>query len=234
MTPEVRVPPLRWGLPLAQLFVCAVLLWPLRPMLVSQVQSSLKAYGVVRDTVDRGIGAPRRLIPFDLSNPELRRRIKRMELREWTVATLDLPGGLPDFLYAVVSPAHAEWTPKGMLMWTWRDLSWPVAGMFCWWLAGRGIEALLYARQKIIRPRIGWWEALLSLPVLAFGGTMAVLPCVEQSTREGSPWFLLVVFGIMWFALGTSTVAAWIVQWRLRRRLASGTIEEATTLASGS
>jgi len=34
-------------------------------------------------------------------------------------------------------------------MWAWRDLSWPIVGIFFWWLAGRSIEALLFSRHKI-------------------------------------------------------------------------------------
>jgi hypothetical protein len=175
------------------------------------------------------------VIPFDLSDTEVQRRIKRTQAREWFVATLNMPGGLPDLVYAMVSPAHSEWTPEGMFMWTWRDLSWPIVGIFFWWLAGRSIEALLFARRKILRPRIGWWEILLSIPVLAYGGMWAVMMSVDQSSRAEFPrWTLFVVFGGMWLMLGSCTMAASIVQWRLRKRYASGAGGRAADLVGGS
>jgi len=48
-----------------------------------------------------------RLRPFnlDLSDPDVQRRIKIVEAREWAVAALNMPGGLPDMTYAILSPA---------------------------------------------------------------------------------------------------------------------------------
>jgi|SRR5205809_5131475 len=183
MRPETRVPPLRWIFPLAQLFLCAVILWPMRPMLVGQIRASLRAYGISHDAAARNPVTPR-LPPFDLADPDVQRRIKTSEAREWAVAALNLPGGLPDWTYAILSPAHSEWTPKGMFTWTWRDLSWPIIGIFFWWLAGRSIEGLLFSRHKILLPKIRWWEVVVSLPVLAFGAIWAVGLCIDQSARR--------------------------------------------------
>lgn len=159
-------------------------------------------------------------LDIDLSNPELRRRIKILETKEWAVAIFNLPGALPNLGYAIVSPAHAEWIPRGMFMWTWRDLSWPIIGIFFWWLAGRSIEALLISRHKIPLPKIKWWEVLVSLPVLAFGAICAVGVSIDQSSHAELPfWKLLLIFGSIWFVLGACTPAAFVVQWRLRKRL---------------
>jgi len=234
MRPETRVPPLRWIFPLAQLFLCAVILWPMRPMLVGQIRASLREYGISHDTGARNPVTPK-FRSFDLSDPDVQRRIKISEAREWAVAALNLPGGLPDLTYAILSREHSEWTPRGMFMWTWRDLSWPIIGIFFWWLAGRSIEALLFSRHNIPLPKISWWEVAVSLPALAFGAIWAVGPCVSQSARTEFPfWMLLVVFGSMWLVLGASTSLAYFVQWRLRRRLASSTVEQARMLTSTS
>ncbi len=234
MRAETRVPPLRWIFPLAQLFLCAVILWPMRPMLVGQIRASLREYGISHDTAARNSVTPR-LRPFDLSDPDVQRRIKISEAREWAVAALNLPGGLPDLTYAVLSPAHSEWTPRGMFMWTWRDLSWPIIGIFFWWLAGRSLEGLLFSRHKILLPKIRWWEVVVSLPALAFGAIWAVGLCIDQSARTEFPlWMLLAVFGSMWVVLGASTSLAYFVQWRLRKRLASSTVEQARMLTSTS
>ena len=234
MRAETRVPPLRWIFPLAQLFLCAVILWPMRPMLVGQIRASLREYGISHDTAARNSVTPR-LRPFDLSDPDVQRRIKSSEAREWAVAALNLPGGLPDLTYAVLSPAHSEWTPRGMFMWTWRDLSWPIIGIFFWWLAGRSLEGLLFSRHKILLPKIRWWEVVVSLPAVAFGAIWAVGLCIDQSARTEFPlWMLLAVFGSMWVVLGASTSLAYFVQWRLRKRLASSTVEQARMLTSTS
>jgi len=230
MAPETRVPPFRWIFPLAQLFLCGVILWPTRPMLVGQIRASMREYGVTHDTAARNLVAPR-LIPFDLSDLEVQRRIKVSEARELTVATLNLPGGLPDIAYAILSPAHSGWIPRGVLMWTWRDLSWPIIGIFFWWLAGRSIEALLFSRHKILHPRIRLWEFVVSLPVVAFGAVWPVCLGFDRNARKEFPlWMMLAVFGGMWVALGASTSLAYFVQWRLRRRVPSGTVEGAQTV----
>src|SRR5260370_31139138 len=204
MRAETPVPPLGWIFPLAQLFLCAVILWPMRPMLVGQIRASLREYGISHDTAARNSVTPR-LRPFDLSDPDVQRRIKISEAREWAVAALNLPGGLPDLTYAVLSPAHSEWTPRGMFMWAWRDLSWPIVGLFFWWLAGRSIEALLFSRHKILLPKIRWWEVVVSVPVLAFGAIWAVVMSFDQSARAEFPmWWPPAVFGRMWLLLGAA------------------------------
>ena len=236
MRPEARIPPLRWIFPLAQLFLCSVILWPMRPMLVGQIRASLREYGISHDTTARDPVA-RRLRPFnlDLSDPDVQRRIRISEAREWAVAALNIPGGLPDLTYAIVSPAHSEWIPRGMFMWAWRDLSWPIVGIFFWWLAGRSVEALLFSRRKTLLPKIRWWEVVVSLPVLAFGAILAVGLCIGQSARTEFPfWMLLAVFGSIWLVLGGSTSLAYFVQRRLRRQFASSTVEQPRMLTSTS
>jgi hypothetical protein len=206
------------------------------PMLVGQIRASLREYGIAYGTSAKNPVTPR-LRPFnlDLSDPDVQRRIRISEAREWAVAALNMPGGLPDLTYAILSPAHSEWIPRGMFMWAWRDLSWPIVGIFFWWLAGRSIEALLFARHKILVPKIRWWEVVVSLPVLAFGATLAVGLCISQSARtEFLFWMLLAVFGSVWLVLGASTSLAYFAQWRLRRRLASSTVEQARMLTSTS
>jgi len=235
MRPETRVPPLRWVFPVAQLFLCAVILWPMRPMLVSQIRASLREYGLLHDTAAARNPVTPRLRPFDLSDPDVQRRIRISEAREWAVVALNLPGGLPALTYAILSPANSEWTPRGMFMWTWRDLSWPIIGIFFWWLAGRSIEALLFSRHKMLLPKIRWWEVVVSLPAFAFGAIWAVGLCIDQSARTKFPfWMLLAILGSMWLVLGASTSVAYFVQWRLRRRLASSTVEQARMLTSTS
>jgi len=200
----------------------------MRAMFINEVRASLRAYGIVRELPEKERPGPQRVIPFDFSDPDVQRRIKRSQAREWFVATLNLPGGLPDLTCAMVGSAHEEWIPRGMFMWAWRDISWPIVGMFFWWLAGRSIEALLCARHGLLQPRIGWWEVLISIPVLAYGGIWPVMLFVDRSSRSEFAWWpFLAVFGSLWLVLGACTLAAAILQWRLRRRQAFGAAEEA-------
>jgi hypothetical protein len=89
--------------------------------------------------------------------------------------------------------------------------------------------------RALLLSKIRWWEVVVSLPALAFGAIWAVGLCIDQSARTEFPlWKLLAVFGSMWFVLGASTSLAYIVQWRLRKRLASGTAVQARMLTSTS
>src|SRR5579862_9341561 len=103
MRSQNRVLPLRWMLPLGHLILCAAILWPIRPMFVGQIRASLREYGILHDSAAK---APLdfKLHTFDLSDAYVQRTIRTSENREWTVAALNLPGALPDFAYAVLSP----------------------------------------------------------------------------------------------------------------------------------
>jgi hypothetical protein len=220
MKPTPHIPPLRWILPFAQLFLCALILWPLHQLLVNEIASSLRAYGILHDTPGSDRVAPGER-PLEFFGPEVQRNLRGLQEREWTVAALNFPGCLPDLVQAVVSPAHSAWTPRGMLEWTWRALSWPIVSVFFWWLAGRSIEALLLARQRILLPKIRWWEVVVSLPVLMLGAISAVSVTVDQSSHAEPFSQLLLIFGSVWFILGICTPTARVAQWRLRKQLTS-------------
>jgi hypothetical protein len=223
MRAETRVIPLRWIFPIAQIVLCIVILWPMRPMLVHQTRAALREYGVSGDKarinrVEIGSGS----FLIDLSDPNVQRRVRNLEAREWAVAALDLPGGLPDLMYAVLSPTHSTWMPRGMLMWTWRDISWPIISIFFWWIAGRSVEALLLLKRQIVVPKIRWWELVFSLTAMTYGAVWAVILFLDRSARTEFPdWILLVVFGSMWIVLGSCTWIAYFLQWRLGRQLAA-------------
>jgi hypothetical protein len=237
MESKPRVAPFRWILPLLELFLSVVILWPMLPNLIGEIRVSLREYGVLHDSGATDPSAPRPR-PFDLSDlsdPQVRRRIELSKARDWTVATLNLPGGLPDLTYSILSPAHSEWIPRGMFMWNWRDVSWPIIGIFFWWIAGRSIEAFLYSRQGILLPKLRWWEVVASIPAGAFGAIFAIIVGFDQSTRQEFPfWILPAVFCGMWIILGLFPSAMYIVQWRMRRRPASSSAEPTEMLTPAS
>jgi hypothetical protein len=67
-----------------------------------------------------------------------------------------------------------EWMPPGVDFQACRAVTWPVFGMVFWWLAGRGVDALLASRRKILVPCIGWAEPVIGF-VLAAGGLASVI-----------------------------------------------------------
>ena len=89
MRPETRVCSLRWIFPLAQLFLCAVILWPMRPMLVGQIRASLREYGISHDAaIDRFQDAieakPGYAIPFRyLGEAQEKKGLKKQAIKSY-------------------------------------------------------------------------------------------------------------------------------------------------------
>jgi hypothetical protein len=90
--------------------------------------------------------------------------------------------------------------------------------MFFWFLAGRGIEALVSTRKGLASPRIRWWDVILALVILAYGGILAGALLVDRDSAGALPWRIGVAIGVMWSALGTSILWARAAQWRLKRK----------------
>ena len=101
----------------------------------------------------------------------------------------------------------------------WRAISWPLIGILFWWIAGRGIDALIGARRRIMNPSIGWAETAVSIVALACGVIFCMLPFMVESEndRYGPWWQLLCIAGAIWVLLGGATIAARFVQFRVRR-----------------
>jgi hypothetical protein len=209
----------RWILPLAQLLVCAVVLWPIRSEFVFEIRAAIRAYSPARTSEHN----PRYVLPYafdlDLDDPQVQRSIKNAERRLWTPSVLNLPVMMVDLPYVILNPAKTEWVPKGMDFKRWRAISWPFVGLISWWVAGRGVEALLSARRSAIHPLIGWVETAIGILVLAIGLFGFIGSLVERSLDGDSPWVLFTAAGAIWALLGGSTIAARIAQRRIRLRL---------------
>jgi hypothetical protein len=214
--------PYRWILPSAQLLVCAVVLWPIRSEFIFEIRESIRAYSPARSFEHE----PRYVLPygFDLNpdDPQWQRSLRNAERRLWTPSMLNLPVIMVDLPYLILNPAKTEWVPKGMYFRWWRATSWPFVGLIFWWIAGRGVEALLCAHQSAIYPPIGWVETLVGILLLAVG-TMGFIAALAQRGQDSdSPWVLFSAAGLMWAVLGGLTVAARIVQWKIRLRQRNG------------
>src|SRR5215467_2174918 len=123
--------PFRLALPLGQLVLCALLLLPIRGYLFDKLGLT-------------AMSGPS--LPFQLGGSLLQ------PFAEWsfhngldTVAALNLPGGLVQLPYAIFEEGHGELRPRGMDFKVWRAVTWPIVGVFFWWIAGRGAEALVAA-----------------------------------------------------------------------------------------
>lgn len=223
MVQERRIFAFRWLLPTAQLSLCIVVLWPFRTVLVQQVRTSVHAY--------RAKSSPQATLPENQhilvvplnaqQQPKFEKEeatFERLEKREWIPQALNLPSGLVQLPYVILNPTKREWIPRDMSFRTWRVLSWPLVGILFWWIAGRGVEGLVAARQQLIRPRITWIETIAGAALCAFCGAAAV--CIPRlSVRVGSfPMRLFVCAFGMWAVLGGVVVAARVTQWRLRHR----------------
>jgi hypothetical protein len=144
---------------------------------------------------------------------------KHWEIRKTVPVALNLPVLLVQLPYVVLNPEKREWVPKGMSFEVWRALSYPFAGMFFWWFAGRGIEALCAALQSVVRPRINWVETLfagilVAIGIVALVGILASTP----DDRYDFQFVMLLGAAFLWGALATSTVAARLLQWRIAKR----------------
>jgi len=127
--------------------------------------------------------------------------------------------------YVILNPTKQEWIPRGMNFRTWRAISWPLLGILFWWIAGRGMEALIAARRCLIRPRITWIETIAGATLCAFCAVAAVCMPLFSGRDENFPMKLFIAAFVMWSVLGGVVVAGRVVQWRLRKRLISGVLE---------
>jgi hypothetical protein len=231
MKSEQRAIPFRWILPVAQLLTCAVILWPVRGDLISSVRRSVVAY--------RSHGKPVRNVPAYLRDrfpnlppnftdyqtlvaiDESIRRDRATTLRLWGPAMLNLPAMLPQLPYSILFNDNDEWTPKGMLFEEWRDLTWPFIGLVLWWVAGRGIEALIAAFRGVVSPALTPVEIAAAVLFALIGGVIFLMPLVgHRSYDDDVPWIVFSLAGAMWLVLGATIIIARVLQWRIRRRAA--------------
>lgn len=210
----------RWLLPISQLVLCVVALWPLRSLLIHQLRDSIEAYRIRRAALPEvPEHKPVLIVPIrPVEQPDFE-TTERLEAREWIPQTLNLPCGLVQLPYVILNPAKQEWVPRGMNLVTWRVISWPLVGILFWWIAGRGIEGIIAARRRLIHPRISWIETITGAALSAFCAVAAICMPLFSGRDEHFPMKLFVAAFVMWAVLGGGIVTARMSQWRLRRRL---------------
>ena len=211
-----RVLPFRWIMPIAQLLVSFVFLWPVRGGIIWELKFAvherhLSKAPPLSDEVVAIIASQRP--PTQKSNID-------SEKREWFPQVLNLPSGLIQLPYVMLSPSKQEWVPVGLDFMTWRVISWPLLGLIFWWSAGRGIDALLAARRRLFQPKMTGVEAVIGSVCFAFCATAAI--CFPLfSGKQHDPDLPLTLFSIgfaMWAVLGGTVVLAKVLQWRMAKR----------------
>jgi hypothetical protein len=197
-----RAFPFRFALPVAQLFVCLMLLWPVRDFLVMSASKNLY------------IANPPSTVEEQARADAL---IRLFERRKLAPLVLDFPVLLAQVPYILVTPTKREWVPQGMFTDVWRALSWPFAGMFFWWVLGRGVEALFAVRRSVVQPRITWAET--SFAGIMFVVGLLTLVGILTSTpddRRDMQFIAWITGGVLWGILSTVIIASWF---RIQRNL---------------
>lgn len=213
--------PFRRVLPVAQLFVCAIILWPFRAWIGYEVFGFTPRYSAppVNEST------PTVAIPLNAEGkielpPKFRNIVRAQENTFDTVAALNFPGGMVQLPYAIYSADHREWIPGNIDFKTWRALTWPFLALPFWWMAGRGAEALTAARRKLLLPLIRWFETLISFVMLAGGITVAIGLGLFAGADHVDPQLrLFVASSVMWGFLGSLTVVAKLAQWRMKKNV---------------
>jgi hypothetical protein len=213
-----RLLALRWILPITQLVFSIAILWPVRHELTQQVQDAIR-FGRLSKTRAPTVNEVLAVVIPERLTPEQKSEFKSFETRKWLPSVLNLPSGLIQLPYDILSPSKDEWVPVGLDLMTWRAISWPVLGFLFWWGAGRGIDALLAARQRLVRPKISWVDAAVGIALFLFCGIAAIcFPIFGYSDRDPDFPLRLFSFGFgMWALLAGVVVTAKFCQRRIHK-----------------
>src|SRR5262249_55928229 len=153
--------PFRLALPLGQLVLCALILWPIRGLIFAELGLPV-AIRLTGPPLFLRSGPGRLFLEWSLSSGRQ------------TVAAINLPAGLAQLPTVFLRADRTEWRPAAVDFLTWRAVTWPLLGMVFWWIAGRGVDALIAARRKVLAPRIAWTETVLGF-VLGAGGLASAI-----------------------------------------------------------
>ena len=127
-----------------------------------------------------------------------------------------LPALLVQLPYIVVNPQQKVWRPEGISVDEWNQMFLPFAGLLFWWSAGRGFEAFLAVRHKMVYPRVTWLETIAAF-VMFVGGTTSVVAIAAAPITERQQLVTGAIGFALWSALSIPMMVAKIQQIRLDR-----------------
>jgi hypothetical protein len=205
--------PFRWVLPLAQLVICLNLLWPLMGFIALQLQ------GVAHEVWPARVRQP---VYFLQTTPAIAapQPAHLGEDRDRSTSLLELRLQIPVLLnFPCTFLGLLRIAPAAMLHDFWRAISFPIVGMFFWWLVGRSVEALVASRHGSLSPVVVLAEVVVASLLIVGNGGLLVGLAVDPTFREELvfPWRLAAAAAGLWVLLSIVIVGARIVQWRLRR-----------------
>jgi len=182
---ERRRTPFRWTLPVAELLLCAALVEPFAGFLIFQMRPAARADSTKAERP-----------------PALNLDLQRVQTPEEktcreTVNATNMDTGIAESSLCIPRIGSKELVPNGVFSELWRSFTWPIVGVIFWWIAGRGLEALLACRRRVLLPVITWIEVLVASLIctfcllLLFGFCWTQI-CVQVSSIRGI-WLRLLV-----------------------------------------
>ncbi len=210
---------MRWVLPVAQLLLCFVTLWPARGQFLLGLTLGRPLRAPAREGATR-VPEPQPVIDLPELTPERQREVdaayERALLSMRVPVVLNFPVAVAQVPYLLAT--KREWVPEGVLRESWRALIWPLVGTLFWWLAGRGADALSASCRRTIRPGLHWIEVAWAV-VLLLVGIVALIGIVTSTPddRADKDFMALVYGGLLWGILSGVTVTARFRQWRIGR-----------------
>lgn len=214
---------LRWLLPIIQLILCVTALWPWRVTLVHQIGRALGAYEAPKLSspafAQGDVAAGATVSAYMYADQQQLRTQQALESHEWVPLMLNLPSGLVQLPYVILNPTREDWRPRGINLRTWRVISWPIIGILFWWCAGRGIEALIAARRRLVNPQITWPETVMAVVLFLFCSITAISLPLSGQHNQSLPLILWILGSATWAILAGLTIAARVLQWRLTTQL---------------
>jgi hypothetical protein len=208
-------------LPIAQLLLAVALLWTVRRELIQQAKDAMSFRRAVEnrkpipDVEFSVIIAERPTAELETELSTFERGFRNFERRKWIPSVMNLPVGLIQLPYVILSQSKEEWVPVGFDLMTWRAISWPLIGLLFWWSAGRGVDAMLALRTKRLAPKITIIEGVIGALFLAFCTIAAI--CLPLYARS-DPDFPIMIFSLgfaVWAFLGGTVLFARLLQWRV-------------------
>ncbi|HEX7286649.1 MAG TPA: hypothetical protein VF532_10745 [Candidatus Angelobacter sp.] len=207
--------PFRRVLPLGQLLLCTLLLWPYRARIAFELFGVRMSYNAPAPPQQIIVNAQGK-IDYS-STPEFEKWVHAQENAFDTAAMLNVPVIFLDGLRYILSGNPQELKPRYVDFKIWRAVAWPLIALPFWWMAGRGAEALASARRKLIVPRLRWPETVISFLLMAGGLTLGVAFLLDADRSEPSLRLFATALA-MWGILSSFTVVARLAQWRIRKK----------------
>jgi hypothetical protein len=204
----------RCWLPVGQLLLCALLLLPFRNVIFMEL-FHIRVYSLAPDSGTKiGPDGSIQIHP----NPAFERWLRAKDIACAVVAALNFPGGILQLATAIFSHDGREWTPARVEFRLWRALTWPFLALPFWWMAGRGIEALLASLRKTIAPHLRWWELCTGSIFFAGGATLCIgFLLFHEPSDLDSQLGLFIGSMAIWAILGGVMVLAKFLQWRIAK-----------------